>query len=238
VYGIVSQCIDTKNIKKVPDDYFESFLLKVNAKLGGQNTVFDESAVKTFPFHCDRTMIVGVDVQSPYGAFLKVQSNISALVGSYDNLFTKYSASIRVQQKNSLIIPNIESMLDELLGEYYRYNNRYPENVILFRRGISNSNFLYFRRSEIGQMQNSIFKTRKNINLTVIVIQRKTQVRFATPSLPKIGSIVQNPVVPSGTVVDQYVVDPLSREFYLVSQSNEHVSGRNIFSLKLLIFPF
>ena len=58
-----------------------------------------------------RTMVMGVDVNHP-GATEKVFSSISAAVGSYDPMFSKYSAAIRVQKKER----------DEMVRQMYGNN--------------------------------------------------------------------------------------------------------------------
>lgn len=89
----------------------------MNAKLNGRNTVISEVSLKDIANNFDpsSTMLVGVDVFHP-GSVDDIQSSVSAAIGSYDERFTRYSASIRVQKKEDKdqeMIVQMEEMVSE-----------------------------------------------------------------------------------------------------------------------------
>lgn len=226
-YGIVSQCFKADYINEQPGGYFENLLLKVNGKIGGQNIVVNPQVLNELPFNYKRTMILGVDVNHP-GATEKVLSSIAVAVGSYDPLFTYYSASIRIQKKErDEMIRQMDSMVEELLEEYKKKNNQYPENLFIFRDGVSEGQFDKVENIEIPLIQKMINKLGKKIKLTLVVVQKRHHTRFVRL---EVDSSQRRPTynVPSGTVVDQGIVEPNKKIFYLNSHFSPLVSSKKM----------
>lgn len=230
VYGVISQCFKADHLGRIPRGYFDNLLLKINGKIGGQNNVLDVAAYRSLlPALSQLTMIVGIDVNHP-GETEKMYSSVSAAVGSYDAQFSKYTASIRVQKKErDELVKQLDEMILELLTEFARFNSkRYPENLIIFRDGVSEGQFEKVKSTEIPLIKAAINKTNKGMKLTVIVVQKRHHTRFvrAEPLLPKLPpgrqGLPPKPVynVPSGTVVDECIVEPIYSMFYL----NSHFS--------------
>lgn len=219
--GIASQCFKAEYVNQLPGGYFDQFLLKVNGKLDGRNAVVDPRLLATLPFNTGRTMFIGADVNHP-AETERVASSVSAAVGSLDANFSRYAASIRVQKKErDEILKNLEPMVVELLTEYQKVNNNaLPENLIFFRDGVSEGQLAKVAATEIPNIQAAINKvTRAKMNLVVIVTNKHHNARFALTQANNAG---RKPTwnVPSGTVVDTTIVEPLYKMFYL----NSHFS--------------
>src|SRR5262249_52984275 len=93
-FGIVSQCFNTDKLLNTPGGYFDNFLLKVNGKIGGLNAVVSPDVVRGLPFDMKKTMMMGIDVNHP-SETERVSSSVSSAVGSIDDQFSHYVASIR-----------------------------------------------------------------------------------------------------------------------------------------------
>lgn len=225
-YGIITQGVKSQNISRTPRGYFKNFLLKVNGKFGGQNTVIDPVVlgnIKKLQPAC--TMVVGVDVYHP-GATDEVKSSIAAAIGSYDSMHTKYSASIRVQVKDDKdkdreMVKQLEGMFQELLREYAEQNSgNYPQNVFVFRDGVSEGQLDKLRSIEIPLIESAMKKViGKKVSLTLMVVQKRHHTRFVRQEADTSGrKPTFNPF--PGTVVDQFIVDPQHEEFYLASHAS------------------
>lgn len=239
----MTQCFDTEKLKRTPGGktlnqsftllilipihlfagYFDNFLLKVNGKLGGLNAVVDPSVIKMLPFNAARTMIVGVDVNHP-AETERLVSSVAAAVGSLDPQFSSYAASIRIQKKErDEILKCLDVMLYELFVEYKKANQAYPENLVIFRDGVSEGQFEKIIRTEAPLVQAAMNKVGTKMKVVIIVTQKHHNTRFA---LTQVNAQGRKPTwnVPSGTVVDNTIVEPLYKMFYLNSHFSALVS--------------
>ncbi|KAJ6216351.1 hypothetical protein RDWZM_007508 [Blomia tropicalis] len=218
--GVMSQCFKSEYISSTPRGYFENFFLKVNGKLGGQNAIVEAKFLQCLPFKTDRTMFIGVDVNHP-AQTEKLSLSVSAAVGSMDPLFSRYVSSIRVQKKDKdEMVKQLNEMVGELLDEYLKINKFLPENLIMFRDGVSDGAFSKVLNTEVPLIQEAINKFGKKLRITVIVVQKNHNTRFALTQANESG---RRPTynVPKGTVVDSTIVNPTYKMFYL----NSHFSA-------------
>ncbi|KAJ6224924.1 hypothetical protein RDWZM_003469 [Blomia tropicalis] len=217
-YGLMSQCFNLDKLRRIPPGYMSNFILKFNAKIRGQNTSLHENEFNGFPFDRSNTMLVGIDVN--HKGESEVSTSIAAVVGTYDSSFYKYTSSVRVQAKDKEeIVRDLEEMMYDILKEYKSKNGYYPQNVIVFRDGVSDGQFKSVEQYEIPMIVNSFKKVDTQCKLTVIIIQKRHHTRFA---LAKQDTNGRKPTynVPMGTVVDTEIVDPTLKVFYL----NSHFS--------------
>lgn len=224
LYGVVTQCFKSDYISEAPRGYFENFLLKVNGKLGGLNAVVDSNALRGLPFQMEKCMMVGLDVNHP-AETEALSTSVSAAVGSVDPLYSEYVASIRAQKKDKdEMIKKLNEMIFDLLNGFHKSNNsQFPDNLIIFRDGVSEGQFEKVIKTEIPLIQAAINKTGKKIKITLIVVQKHHNTRFA---LTEANTSGRKPTynVPSGTVVDNTIVEPLYKMFYLNSHFSALVS--------------
>ena len=178
-FGVVSQCFMTEKALQLPGGYFDNFLLKVNGKMNGLNAVVDPSMVQSLPFNMERTMFVGIDVNHP-AETERLASSVAVAVGSMDKQFSSYTPCIRVQKKErDEIIKNLDEMIAELLQEYFRVNKTHPQNLVIFRDGVSEGQFEKVNKAEIPLIVAGIKKAGKPMKITVIVTQKHHNTRFA-----------------------------------------------------------
>ncbi|CAK8567057.1 unnamed protein product [Lathyrus sativus] len=220
--GVVTQCISPL---KITDQYLTNVLLKINSKLGGINSLLAIEHSGHLPLIKDTpTMILGMDVSHGSPGRSDIPS-IAAVVGSRCwPLISRYRASVRsqspkVEMIDALFKPlddgNDDGIIRELLLDFYSSSNgRRPTQIILFRDGVSESQFNQVLNIELNQ----IIKAYKHIGdvddvpkFTVIVAQKNHHTKlFQTNALEN---------VPPGTVVDTKVVHPRNYDFYMCAHA-------------------
>ncbi|KAF5180114.1 argonaute [Thalictrum thalictroides] len=166
--GIFTQCISPL---KINDQYLTNVLLKINSKRGDMNTLLAVEHNSTLPLLMETpTMILGMDVshgspgQSDVPSIASVNTPVLRLVvGSRAwPWISKYRASVRTQSPkvemiDSLfkLLPNGEDdgIIRELLVDFYKSSNRRkPEQIIIFRDGVSESQFPQVLNIELEQI--------------------------------------------------------------------------------------
>nr|AUI38422.1 argonaute 8 [Dermatophagoides farinae] len=223
-YGFATQCLNSMKAKQRGRGYLDNVLLKVNGKIGGQNSIIDASEWKKLPFDHAKTMVCGIDVNHP-GQTERIESSIAAVVGSYDDLFTLYTASICSQTKRcDEEITCLEPMITELLDAYHQRNKFYPQTLAVFRDGVSDGQFQYAEK-EIKQIRTAFRKKVPKGKIIFIVVQKGHRTRFvlSKPSGPNDRPVYN---VPSGTVVDHTIVDPSQHMFFLNSHFSQLGTSR------------
>ncbi|XP_009769203.1 protein argonaute 16 [Nicotiana sylvestris] len=219
--GIVTQCISPL---KINDQYLTNVLLKINAKLGGTNSLLAMEHASHLP-HIQETptMILGMDVSHGSPGQSDIPS-IAAVVGSlYWPLISKYRAVVRSQSPKLEIIESLykplpngddEGIMGELLLDFYRTcNGHKPAQIIVFRDGVSESQFSQVLNLELDQM----IKAYKHLGegdipkFTLIVAQKNHHTKLFQASAPE--------NVPPGTVVDTNIVHPRNNDFFMCAHA-------------------
>ncbi|KAF8042330.1 hypothetical protein BT93_A0830 [Corymbia citriodora subsp. variegata] len=210
--GLVTQCCLSLHANKANDQYLANLALKINAKLGGSNVeLFDR-----FP-HIDsegHVMFLGADVNHP-ASHNKVSPSFAAVVGTVNwPAANRYAARVRPQLHRQEKIANIGEMCLELVDTYARLNRVRPQKLVLFRDGVSESQFDMVLNEELQDLKNTFSEKDYRPTITIIVAQKRHQTRLF-PERDVDGGPTGN--VPPGTVVDTTVVHPFEFDFYLCS---------------------
>ncbi|MQM02796.1 hypothetical protein Taro_035569 [Colocasia esculenta] len=220
-FGIVTQCLAPTRIN---DQYVTNVLLKINAKLGGLNSLLYVEQSPSIPLVSKfPTIILGMDVSHGSPGQSDIPS-IAAVVSSRQwPLISRYRAAVRTQSPkvemiDSLFKPVSENedsgIIRELLLDFYvSSGKRKPDQVIIFRDGVSESQFNQVLNIELDQ----IIEACKFLDETwtpkfmVIVAQKNHHTKFFQPNS------ADN--VPAGTVVDNKVCHPRNYDFYMCSHA-------------------
>ncbi|KAL6600540.1 hypothetical protein ACP70R_045340 [Stipagrostis hirtigluma subsp. patula] len=220
--GIVTQCIVPTN--KMNDQYFTNVLLKINAKLGGMNSKLALEHRQMIPVVTQiPTLILGMDVSHGSPGRADIPS-IAAVVGSRCwPLISRYRASVRTQSPKVEMIDSLFKPLDdgkddgiirELLLDFYQTSQqRKPKQIIIFRDGVSESQFSQVLNVELNQ----IIKAYQNMGqgdlpkFTVIIAQKNHHTKLFQADSPD--------NVPPGTVVDSGIVHPRQYDFYMCAHA-------------------
>ncbi|KAJ4768954.1 Argonaute family protein [Rhynchospora pubera] len=219
--GIVTQCISPG---KLNDQYFTNVLLKINAKLGGMNSLISMEHKQSIPIiHEIPTLILGLDVShgSPGRSDLP---SIAAVVGSRQwPSISKYRASVRTQSPKLEMIDQLykptadgkdDGMIREILIDFFQTSGgRKPAQIIIFRDGVSETQFSQVLNIELNQ----IIEAYKHLGdgplpkITLIIAQKNHHTKLFQADSPD--------NVPPGTVVDTKVVHPRNYDFFMCAHN-------------------
>ncbi|KAI4305738.1 hypothetical protein L6164_029086 [Bauhinia variegata] len=220
--GVVTQCISPS--RKINNQYLTNVLLKINSKLGGINSLLAIEHSRCIPLIKDApTMILGMDVSHGSPGRSDIPS-IAAVVGSRCwPLISRYRASVRAQSSKVEMIEalykplangNDDGIIRELLLDFYSSSDgRKPTQIIVFRDGVSESQFSQVLNIELDQ----IIKAYQNLGevdlpkFTVIVAQKNHHTKLFQANGPE--------NVPPGTVVDTKIVHPRNYDFYMCAHA-------------------
>uniref|UniRef100_A0A0Q3V6U0 Uncharacterized protein n=1 Tax=Setaria italica TaxID=4555 RepID=A0A0Q3V6U0_SETIT len=220
--GIVTQCIASSN--KMNDQYFTNVLLKINAKLGGMNSKLALEHRQMIPVVTQiPTLILGMDVSHGSPGRADIPS-IAAVVGSRCwPLISRYRASVRTQSPKVEMIDSLfkplydgkdDGIMRELLLDFYQTSQqRKPKQIIIFRDGVSESQFSQVLNIELNQ----IIKAYQSMGqgylpkFTVIIAQKNHHTKLFQADSPD--------NVPPGTVVDSGIVHPRQYDFYMCAHA-------------------
>ncbi|KAI3723141.1 hypothetical protein L2E82_34527 [Cichorium intybus] len=220
-HGIVTQCIAPTRIN---DQYVTNMLLKINAKMGGVNSLLSMELSNAIPLVSRTpTIIFGMDVSHGSPGRADVPS-IAAVVSSRKwPQISRYRASVRAQSARVEMIDGLfkpvshdkdEGMIRELLDDFYLSTPKLkPMNIIIFRDGVSESQFNQVLNIELNQIIEAckFLDEQWDPKFLVIVAQKTHHTKFFQPN--------SEANVPPGTVVDNQVCHPKSNDFYLCAQN-------------------
>ncbi|PPD86818.1 hypothetical protein GOBAR_DD16215 [Gossypium barbadense] len=220
-YGIVTQCMAPA---RVNDQYLTNLLLKINAKLGGLNSMLTIEQTPSIPMISKvPTIILGMDVSHGSPGQSDVPS-IAAVVSSRQwPLISRYRASVRTQSPKLEMIDSLfkpvsdkvdEGIMREALLDFYTSSGkRKPDQIIIFRDGVSESQFNQVLNKELDQVIEACKFLDENWNpkFVVIVAQKNHHTKFFQQGSP-------DNVLP-GTVIDNKVCHPKNNDFYLCAHA-------------------
>ncbi|ESW18198.1 hypothetical protein PHAVU_006G021200 [Phaseolus vulgaris] len=220
-FGIINQCMCPL---RVNDQYLTNVMLKINAKLGGLNSMLGVEHTPSLPIVSKApTLILGMDVSHGSPGQTDIPS-IAAVVSSRQwPLISKYRACVRTQSAKVEMIDNLfkqvsekedEGIMRELLLDFYSTSGRRkPENIIIFRDGVSESQFNQVLNIELDRIIEACKFLDENWEpkFLVIVAQKNHHTRFFQPDSPD--------NVPPGTVIDNRICHPRNYDFYLCAHA-------------------
>ncbi|CAN4099094.1 unnamed protein product [Withania somnifera] len=220
-YGIVTQCLAPG---RVNDQYLTNLLLKINAKLGGLNSVLAVELSPSIPMVSKvPTIVLGMDVSHGSPGQSDVPS-IAAVVSSRQwPSISRYRASVRTQSPKVEMIDNLfkrvsdtedDGIMRELLLDFYASSGkRKPEHIIVFRDGVSESQFNQVLNIELDQLIESckFLDEKWSPKFVIIVAQKNHHTKFFQAGSPD--------NVPPGTIIDNKVCHPRNYDFYLCAHA-------------------
>ncbi|XP_073002838.1 protein argonaute 16-like [Typha latifolia] len=219
--GIITQCISPTRIN---DQYLTNLLLKINSKLGGMNSLLALEHTQCLPLVNEiPTLILGMDVSHGSPGHSDIPS-IAAVVGSrYWPLISRYRASVRTQSPKVEMIDSLfkpkangkdDGIIRELLVDFYQTSGtRKPSQIIIFRDGVSESQFSQVLNIELDQIRQAYEYMGESTapKFTLIVGQKNHHTKLFRADAPD--------NVPPGTVVDTNIVHPRNYDFYMCAHA-------------------
>ena len=227
---------------KALDQYMRNVAMKFNLKLGGTNHVVDNLRLSII--NEDKTMIVGLDVSHPTGASQvspATAPSVAAMVASIDKRLGQWPATIQLQSRGGK--EEIDS-LDDMLKRHLRLwkllggHASFPENIIVYRDGISEGQYIKCLTEELPLMQKACREVypkemqEKGLpKFTIIIVSKRHHTRFY-PTEVQIAD--KNGNTPPCTIVDRCITDPRCFSFFLQPHSAIHGTARNAFYFVIL----
>ncbi|XVF46380.1 hypothetical protein PTKIN_Ptkin03bG0022300 [Pterospermum kingtungense] len=220
-FGIVNQCMAPT---RVNDQYLTNLLLKINAKLGGLNSMLSIEQTPSIPIVSKApTMILGMDVSHGSPGQSDVPSIAAVVSSRHWPLISRYRASVRTQSPKLEMIDSLfkrvsdkedEGILREVLLDFYTSSGkRKPDQIIIFRDGVSESQFNQVLNIELDQIMEAckFLDEAWNPKFVVIVAQKNHHTKFFQQGSPD--------NVPPGTVIDNKICHPKNNDFYLCAHA-------------------
>lgn len=213
--GIATQCILAQNVKKAHRATISNLCLKINAKLGGINTIIDPPA----SIFSKPVIVMGADVTHPAPGDIRKPS-IAAVTASMDRYASIYRADCSVQKHRQEIIADLESMTKRLLLEFFALHRAKPHRIIFYRDGVSEGQFDDVVLNEVAAIQRackSLQREGYEPGITFIVVQKRHHTRlFCSNEEDAVGKGAN---IPPGTTVDTDITHPTDHDFYLCSHA-------------------
>ncbi|KAL6583710.1 hypothetical protein OROMI_002999 [Orobanche minor] len=220
-FGILDQCISSS---KTDEHYLMNILLKINAKLGGLNHTVSSELTRTIPLVSKiPRMIVGMEVSHAPPGRTNAPS-IASVVGSRRwPRISSYRASLRAAPPKSHMIDSLfkpmsqhedAGIIRELLMEFYSSSGRKkPAQIVIFRNGLSTSQFKQMLEVELDQILKAcnFLEEKWRPKFTVLVSQRRHHTKFFDD--------ISGANVTPGTIVDSKVCDIECTNFYMCAHA-------------------
>ncbi|PWA57490.1 Argonaute/Dicer protein, PAZ [Artemisia annua] len=221
-FGIITQCIAPTRIN---DQHLTNLLLKINAKTGGMNSLLSVECLNSIPLVSRTpTIIFGMDVSHGSPRRLDVPS-IADVVSSRKWPLISPRASVRAQSARVEMIDCLfkpispdkdEGMIRELLTDFYSTTGKLkPQHIIIFRDGVSESQFNQVLNIELEQIM-QFMDNNWDPKFMVIVAQKTHHTKFFQPN--------SDVNIPPGTIIDNRVCHPKNNDFYLCAQNGPIIS--------------
>lgn len=212
---------------KSSDQYFANVALKLNSKLGGTNHILP-SKETLGPIDEGNTMVVGIDVTHPSLSSKKEAPSIFALVASTDKHLSQWPAILGVQKKSREEVISDTAKLNKLFQNRLnlwsqRNGKKLPENIIVYRDGVSDSQYQKVLDTELKTLKEacrSVYRADETTaglpRFTLIVVAKRHHTRFY-PTKESQADSKSN--APCGTVVDRGITQARDWDFFLQSHS-------------------
>ncbi|KRZ66917.1 putative protein tag-76, partial [Trichinella papuae] len=219
-FGLVTQCLLPRTINEVAVKKSYSTMLniamKINMKIGGINTKLLKDEILDNYLYKNNTLVIGVDVVHPSAVETHLPS-IAAVVGNVDVSITKFHASVKIQPAKQELITGFVEQFSERLVEYFEVNGSSPKNIIVFRDGVSEGQFMQVLEEELLALRRACKSFASNYRplITFVVVQKRHHARFFCCDEAAARGRGKN--IPAGTVIDRVVTSPDEYDFFLCS---------------------
>ncbi|CAB4400131.1 unnamed protein product [Rhizophagus irregularis] len=212
--GVATQCIQSIHMKNPKKQYCANVCLKMNVKLGGENSFLIPEHIQFLID--DPTILMGADVTHPTATADDESPSYAALCGSMNVKASRYAASLRVQTGGTEIIIDLENMVKESLKAFYQTCGLKPKKILFYRDGVSESQFMEVLECELTAIRAACRSLEASYkpNITFVVVQKRHHTRL----FPIHGGDRTGNCIP-GTVVDMDITHPFEFDFYLLSHA-------------------
>lgn len=218
--GVRNICVQTfKFIGKGNNlQYFANVALKVNLKFGGVNQNLWPGELGIIAE--GKTMLVGIDVTHPSPGSHSKAPSVAGVVASIDSTLAQWPADIRIQSSRNETVEYLREMLKTRLRLWAQNNgNQYPENILVYRDGVSEGYYAKVINEEKKAMEEACkqvypaIDTKKGLpRFTIIIVGKRHHTRFYPT---KANEADRSSNTQNGTIVDRGVTEARNWDFFL-----------------------
>ena len=226
VEGIHTVCVVGKDKNKFysrQGTYLANVALKFNLKLGGTNHTLNDEDLGIISQ--GKTIVVGIDVVHPSPGSGK--ASVASMVASIDKDLAQWPVDLQVQvRKGQEMLDRIYEMLRSRLVLWKKQNHAYPENILVYRDGVSESQYQQVLDDELTDMRRvsaSLYdeSDQPRPRFSLIIVGKRHHTRFYPPSGHPQGDDKGNPK--RGFVADRGITEARNWDFFL--QSHNAIQG-------------
>ncbi|KAL6898071.1 hypothetical protein ACP4OV_006667 [Aristida adscensionis] len=216
--GLMSQCCRKDNVLNKHAYYVANVAIKINAKVGGKNSVFYDIEASLPIVSKKPTIIFGADVTHP-AAFDDSSPSIACVVASREwPEVVRYNGVVHAQGHRKETIDGLDDIIMELLRSVQTEPDMRPQQLIFYRDGVGESQFQEVLKKEIPDIEKAwklMYNDQKPPQITFIVVQKRHHTRlFPENYNDQLCKENKGNVLP-GTVVDEKICHPREFDFFL-----------------------
>ncbi|ETI24054.1 hypothetical protein G647_03423 [Cladophialophora carrionii CBS 160.54] len=222
--GMSNVCVVARKFDQCKQQYFANVALKLNLKLGGCNhklgsrnqTAMQKKEKKLGIIELGNTMVVGLDVTHPSPDSSQSAPSVVGIVASIDGHLAQWRAEISIQESRKEMVLSLAELMEGRLLKWQQHNGgKLPLNIIIYRDGVSESQYQQVLEDELPRIQSACAKVYPAAKmspprLAIIIVGKRHNTRFYAPS--KKGK-VEDPQC--GTVVDRGVTEARHWDFFM-----------------------
>lgn len=225
-YGLLNSCVVDRKFARANDQYLANVCLKINLKLGGSNHILDPLNLGVIAEQ--KTMVVGIDVTHPSPGSTSTAPSVAAVVASIDSRMAQWPAELRIQTGGQEMVAALEDLLRGRLQHWRKKNNNaLPQNIIIYRDGVSEGQYQLVLENELPAVRNacrSLYSATEikagRPRLSIIIVGKRHHTRFYASRVED-ADRSGNPQ--NGTVVDCGITESQNWEFFL--QAHAAIQG-------------
>ncbi|KAK4131006.1 Piwi-domain-containing protein [Trichocladium antarcticum] len=229
-FGFTTVCVVVDKLmqEKGQLGYFANVALKVNLKFGGVNHSVANKDIKA-----DKTMYVGYDVTHPTNLAPGAGDNAPSIVGmvaSTDGDLAQWPAVAWQNPPRQEVVNDKRLFAEHFKGRLTLWRNknqgRLPENIVIFRDGVSEGQFRTVLDEEVPLIREACkaMYTQKQPRISLIVSVKRHQTRFYPTDPEHIHFRSKSPN--EGTVVDRGVTNVRYWDFFLQAHASLQGTAR------------
>ena len=223
--GIHTVCVIEGKFLKCDMSFFGNLALKFNLKLGGTNHTLSETDMGIVSQ--GKTMVVGIDVVHPSPG--SGRASIASMVANIDRDLAQWPVDLRVQiREGQEMLDKIGDMINSRLALWMEHHKKYPENILVYRDGVSEGQYEQVLDEELDKMrkesQELYTKVRQPLpRFTLIIVAKRHHTRFFPIGKSAPFTNEGNFNFNRGLVVDRGITEPRTWDFFL--QSHTAIQG-------------
>ena len=213
----VCSLYDKASNERGQDMYLANIALKVNCKLRGVNQSLAPSELGIIGH--GKTMVVGIDVTHPSPGSLSTAPSVAAVVASTDGTLGQFPCELSAQEGRVEMVAQLTAMVCSRLRLWQQKNKTLPENVLVYRDGVSEGQYMVLQVTEIPALRAAFdllytpAQRKSGVpNLAVVVVGKRHHTRFYPT---QVGEADRSGNTVNGTVVDRGVTSIWNWDFFL-----------------------